>query len=587
MALTRASLPSESCPGRTHAWEYVVIALVLALQAGHLFRHPAADLPARLDGSAGLVFDGPSKCHNARNHALWGEWIIDEWTPVVHSPLHTLLQRGVYAVAGHGLAQIRILDGFATLLAGWFFWRLARHALVPAMALLATATWAGAYPFFIYGRSGLLEPLVIACGLGALLALTAGAAVRGVSARRARAFAALAGFCAGLSLLAKLTAWPYLVALLLAPLWTGPSGVRLIPWFLLGLLPVALVYGGWFIPALAWAVERESSFWAERAAHTAWWSRWLRQPLFVLAADLRWVLIAALPALAPALRREAGPRAGARIPVVALALVFLLGTQFFAFVSYRPLRYYLPYLPGAVLLAFWGVSFFARSFFADGDGAAASRPRRSGVASSLAAVFALACALHFGLDSWIWPEAWRAWRPGPAPRFLLHFALAAGLWVGARAAGHRMNIRAAWRPALAAGLALLLAGAHLLGNVPRIRGYLAKPSFTMRDFSRELGARHGDMTIGGPSPLFAVMENRHRAVKITAYNLNHEWMRNGRLTHLLIPKQMGHERTFKRLFPDQMERAVLIDRPVINGYRHELYALRPAATGQDAGTNAQ
>lgn len=573
MAITRASLPSKSIPGRALAWEYAAVALVLALLAGTLVRHLAADLPTQLDGSAGLIFDGPSKCHNARNHALWGEWIIDEWTPVVHSPLHTFLQRGVYAVFGHGLAQIRILDTLATLLTGWFFWRLARHALRAAGALLATAVWAGTYPFLIYGRSGLLEPLVIACGFAALLAFTRAVAATELSSARARGFAALAGFCAGLSLLAKLTAWPYFVALLLVPLWIGLPALRLLPWFLLGLLPVALVYGGWFLPTLAWAVERESSFWTERAAHTAWWLRWLRQPLFVLASDLRWVLLAALLALVPALRRMDGKDVTRRLPILALSLVFVLGTQFFGFVSYRPLRYYLPYLPGALLLAFWGLAQLG-----------GTEPRRWGWRSAAAGIFTLAAAIHFGLDEWVWPAAWRALRPEAAPRFLIHLAFSAALWTGVRAAGRRVAIPAEWRTRLAAGLALLLAAIHLHGNVPKIRGYLAKPAFTMRNFSRDLGTRYQDMVIGGPSPLFAVMENRHRAIKITAYNLNHDWMRDGRITHLLIPQRMGHERTFKSLFPEQMKDAVLIDRPVINGYRHDLYVLATTARRREIDT---
>ncbi|MBU1910137.1 MAG: hypothetical protein KJ726_08820, partial [Verrucomicrobia bacterium] len=52
----------------------LLVAALLVHAAVVLFGHLRADNPGDLDDSAGLVFDGPSKCHSARTRVLFGQW---------------------------------------------------------------------------------------------------------------------------------------------------------------------------------------------------------------------------------------------------------------------------------------------------------------------------------------------------------------------------------------------------------------------------------------------------------------------------------------------------------------------------------
>ena len=545
-------------------WHQLVAALLLAGSAVLLTTHLAADTPGHLDGSAGLVFDPPSKCHNARNWALFGSWIEDEWTPIIHSPLYTILQGAILRVLGVGLAQLRLLGVVATLLSLMLLYRLARQNLSAAGALAVLAVAASSRTLMVYGRSGLLEPLATLFGLLSLWLLSTACPPRGP--RPLRLFAA--GCAVTLAFLAKATAWPYVLAILITPLiaWRGQR--RALGWVLAGALPVVVWYAAWFMPTFAEHFQREASYWSERAQTAGPWLRWIRQPLFLLADDLRPVLVAALMGLPLCfvLPRDEQQRRRWLVPL-ACSVVFLAGSQFVAFVNYRPLRYYLPYLWPALIPAALLVEHLIQY-------------AREKKAPALSMGLALAClptaalALHFGVLNFL-PRTFPLLNLPAGLRLLAALGLTSLLltataWLSRRAWANRA-LRIA-----AGGLALALIGFTAQASGQGLREmvrWLREPTFAMQTFSQRLGRDYRNAVFAGTSPLFSVIENGHRALKVTSYQLNHRAMRDGAATHLLIPQGMGQDRVFRELFPALMEQAVPLARPVISGFTHALYAV--------------
>lgn len=142
--------------------------------------------------------------HNARNHALFGRWIMDDHNPPMYgAPLYTAVLRGVYGLVGTGLVPTRLLAALSGALACvvLYLGLRARHprseALAPALLL------AGSYLAISHSRVGLVESFQL------LLIVIAAVGVR---------------------LAAERPVWGYLggVSLVLA-LLTKPTAVALIP----------------------------------------------------------------------------------------------------------------------------------------------------------------------------------------------------------------------------------------------------------------------------------------------------------------------------------------------------------------------
>jgi hypothetical protein len=95
---------------------WLLAILVLASLLRGLF--PAADPPWR--STVGVVWhDEGAWTHNARNKALYGAWVQDEWNPVYIAPVFTALEYGSFAAFGVGLRQARLVSEAAGVLGGW------------------------------------------------------------------------------------------------------------------------------------------------------------------------------------------------------------------------------------------------------------------------------------------------------------------------------------------------------------------------------------------------------------------------------------------------------------------------------------
>lgn len=142
--------------------------LLLALVPRLLFL--SADPPQ--DMHEHFLTDEAWWAHNARNHALFGRWILDDHNPPLYgAPLFTWTLRGVYALTGTGLVPTRLLAAVsgaltcAALYVGLRRRQPRREALLPALFLTL------GYFMLSYNRVGLVESFQLCLATVCLLCL--------------------------------------------------------------------------------------------------------------------------------------------------------------------------------------------------------------------------------------------------------------------------------------------------------------------------------------------------------------------------------------------------------------------------------
>ncbi len=560
----------------------LLVAALLVHAAVVLFGHLRADNPGDLDDSAGLVFDGPSKCHSARTRVLFGQWRTDEWTPYLHSPLHTLLMTGVFKLLGVGFVQMRLPGALASFLSLGLLFLILRPYHRGA-AWLAVIIGAVNHVFLMYGRSGLLEPLLIFFMLAAIWMLGCGyrAELDPRTVRRAPWCFALAALAASAAFLTKAIS-SYFVIVVAAYLWLQPPARKRNTWIFMAVLAlVAAAYLGLFVPANRQFLARESSHWIGRALEPDLWRTWARQPFFADMRHAHGMLILAFLSVPFCVRRTTSAEERARLaPVTLLALALLVGSQFLAVVHYRPLRYYLPLVPCAMALAAvavarlaaWGVNPSPLDRF--------KWPRwlLGWCMGAYAFMFGVMQPIQAGLaQEKRLPHGWR---------LAMGAVVVLAIMVFWRLAGAR--IREGWAtrtPRLRLATVLVVFGGLLLvyvrENMDANLFWTHRAVNAMCDISRMLGRDYRDAVFAGTSPNFLVMENRHRALKVTPYGTNARNMRRGLVTHLMLaPGAAGIEEVSGN-FTGMKPNAPALERMETSGYVHDLCAvdLRPLESG--------
>lgn len=153
----------------------------------------------------------------ARDHALFGQWVMDEHNvPLVLCPAHTLALRSSYQLFGVSFWSTRIVGALASVLTVLAVaWGLRREPLAAGMGALVLAT----QPIlFSLARVAYCESLQ-------LLFVTALWLFASDRERRPRCWIA-AGAAAGLAVFAKASALYAPVLALAAPVLTAPAGGR-------------------------------------------------------------------------------------------------------------------------------------------------------------------------------------------------------------------------------------------------------------------------------------------------------------------------------------------------------------------------
>ncbi len=554
----------------------IAVALLLTVAAWMLAGHLAADGPIHLSTNPGLNFDPPSKCHNARNRILFGRWITDDWTPYLHSPIYNLAQAAVFRLTGIGPARIRLLDVAVSLVTLLLTFLVVRETLGWAAGLLAMMLTQFTCVFLIYGRSGLLEPLEEMFTM--LTAWTLVRAYRHAEEDRPRLAARwmlLATLAAGYALFSKAWGITVLLALIVTVCVFPPRRRALIPLAVAGCaLPVAL-YLGPFIHLNRHAFQlMEHEFRHKIIAHGGLIANWLHQPTFAFMPYAKWLIAAGLLALVVVLPAAGQPGRRKNIaPLAFIAFDFIILSQVLSFSHYRPERYWVPLVPLAAILATTATILIYRRLHNPPPSPSRWSPARTVGVWALTTYVLYLGPIHSKLNPWFKSEHLaRIWELATA-------AVAATilLWVAVKSArrSYAMLLRTPLRLRITAltTAATLLAAAYLNINLKPWWKWHHHPHYTLAGFSRLLGRRYRDLTIAGESPLFTVVANRYRALKVTGYGLNLHTMPTAGVTHLITLEHHGYNRFYRRRFPRLMRHAVLLDRPDVCGQTFLFYAL--------------
>ena len=123
--------------------------------------HP---LPS-ISGSAGIYFDEGIYCHNARNKVLFGQWITDEWNPMVYNAPLTLIYYLGFRLFGISIVTVKAINILFGLLGILLFHAGLRRYLESGRSLGLTALFAFDYYGLMYNRIGLLENFSALCFL--------------------------------------------------------------------------------------------------------------------------------------------------------------------------------------------------------------------------------------------------------------------------------------------------------------------------------------------------------------------------------------------------------------------------------------
>jgi 4-amino-4-deoxy-L-arabinose transferase-like glycosyltransferase len=326
------------------------LALVLVVAAVLRSQHIKADPPyvlLNLSPSAGIYFDEGIYCHNARNKILFGQWITDDWNPLVYNAPLTLIYYLGFRLFGISIVTVKAINIIFGLLGILLFYAGLRGYLGLGRSLALTALFAFDYYGMMYDRMGLLENFSALCFLLCFYLF--------VRSEEKRWLAFFLGLTVAVGVLSKYLFVYFLISTLLAVAYRAwrRSDARSFILFLAGVFTVWLP---WFF---AIYMPFRSNFikighaWEmlaiPRSIHQAW-SNLLHNQLprylqlipvvgFLLVIFVAWTLL------------KLG-RTRIRRPKDLTFFIFLWiagGVCSLGVLNYQPMRYYLPIMPALYL----------------------------------------------------------------------------------------------------------------------------------------------------------------------------------------------------------------------------------------------
>ncbi len=322
-----------------------------------------ADPPLDLSWSQALFTDGARAVDGARNKIMYGEWMADRISPVVlFYPISNGLAYLIYRLSGVGLVQANltgVLPGLATMLLAYGFMRR-RGRLA---GLIALGFVAFPYAYVIYSRTPLLESLQVLLLVAAFFLLLRGGPGSLVAS-------GLIVGCA--AFMVKLHALHFAAVALVflffaaragheAPARPGRSGLLFLAG--LGIASVAWLAGVYSIDAAAVSKYFKSNVILAQSAeytdiplltmvanrarnlfHVGSGADMFFRKLPVLTSLAAFGLISALSGFA---RGNKSLRPWEMLSAIWFAVLLIA----LSLLSYRPLRYFIPLVPGMCLLA--------------------------------------------------------------------------------------------------------------------------------------------------------------------------------------------------------------------------------------------
>lgn len=139
----------------------IALGLVVMLAAVLRGVYPTADPPWR--SPVGVVWhDEGAWTHNARNKALWGTWVTDNWNPLYVAPVFTGLEYAAFRTFGVGLWQARSVSMAAGVISVWLLGLAVARMGGRTAGLIAAGLLATNYVWVVYSRAALMEATMIA-----------------------------------------------------------------------------------------------------------------------------------------------------------------------------------------------------------------------------------------------------------------------------------------------------------------------------------------------------------------------------------------------------------------------------------------
>lgn len=339
---------------------HLEIALIFIALVAVLMRavYITADPPLNLSWSQALFTDGARAIDGARNKIMYGEWMADRVSPVLlFYPISNALAYIIYSIGGIGLAQANltgVLPALGTLALVWHFMRKSAGKVAALVALLVFAL---PYAYVIYSRTPLLESLQIFLLVAAFVVLLRG---------RKAGFVAAGVLVGAAAFMVKLHALHFAAVVLVYLFFAARTGedpdmrpYRIGALFLLGL---GAAFAAWLAgiysvdPAAVSKYFRSNVLNAQSAEYTGASiatviGTRIRQ-FFHVGSGMdaffrRTPVMAVLAALGliPVMSRLARGSRSLRNWELFSAVWFVVFLTALSFLSYRPLRYFIPLIP--------------------------------------------------------------------------------------------------------------------------------------------------------------------------------------------------------------------------------------------------
>ena len=130
----------------------------MAVVAGALLRASFLTADPPTHATVGIVWhDEGAWTHNARNHALFGEWILDAWNPLFIAPVFTGVEYLSFTAFGVGLWQARVMPVLLGLLSIPLLAFGVTRIAGPRAGAIAGMLLATNYVYVMWNRAALME----------------------------------------------------------------------------------------------------------------------------------------------------------------------------------------------------------------------------------------------------------------------------------------------------------------------------------------------------------------------------------------------------------------------------------------------
>lgn len=511
---------------RTNGKPTILLLCVLVLLViGFRIVRLTADPPANFGWSGGYFADEGYWSHNARNQALFGSPVQDEWDARVMSPVFAGIQTWMFHFFGVGLAQVRIIGVISSILLALVSFFVFRKQCAPRHSFLLALLVSLNYPMMILGRQGILDPFAAALAWTALLLVLSGSGPG----------ALIAGVLFVMSCTTK-----YLMVYSFAPLvfalfmlslrsrrpvllFITGAAAALAVWLMLDYFPnrqLIQTYGAYYSSQQNWGLMQM----VKNIVTQPFYLYFLKTPVVLFFGNLMvWFLLSRF--------RSAG------VVEKACWIWLVTGIVFFSLWKYRPERYYtslLPPLAGLAGMALLRIQDLADSF---------RSPRARALLLLGIAIPSIQCLFLLG-------DAFLGWKLVPPELGLqssdaILFLILTGvmLWMWTRSSPKWIVV------------AFLIA--FCAGDLRSYLRWAMDPPYQAVEIAQDLQQRVGAGVIAGQWAPEVCLENRVRVVPVWHgfVNSDHPIQKYG-ITHLLLWRYpLGDEtEKFREWYPVDFSR---------------------------------